>query len=151
MQKRIKMSEKKDLNIKFRIQRIETMQFAILQEEVSSEKLSYSTNFGYGIDPETSIVRSTFRYEMLCEEKSCLIIEVSMDFEIDKDCFKKYFKKNGKLLIRKDFACHLSVVVVGTTRGILHEKTKEKPINAFPIPTINVLNQINEDIVFEDS
>lgn len=143
------MPEKKDLNIKFRIQRIETLQFAILQEEVSREKLAYSTNFGYGIDPESCFVRSSFRYEMLCEDKSCLIIEVAIDFEIEKDCFEKHFKKDGKLLIEKKFASHIAVVVVGTARGILHEKTNGKSINSFPIPTINVSNKITEDILFE--
>lgn len=143
------MSDKKDLEVKFRIQRIETLQFAILQEEVSREKLAFSVNFGFGIDPQTAMVRSTFRYEMLSEEKSCLIIEAGIDFEIEKDCFETHFIKDGKLLIEKGVAIHFSTIVVGTTRGILHEKTREKPINFFPIPTVNVLNQITEDIYFE--
>lgn len=151
MQKRISMSDKKGFEVKFRIQRIETLQFAILQEEVSREKLAFSVNFGFGIDPANAIVRSTFRYEMLSEDKSCLIIEVAIDFEIEKKCFEADFFREGKLFIEKGFATHLSMVVVGTTRGILHEKTREMPLNLFPIPTVNVLNQITDDIYFENN
>lgn len=145
------MSDKKGLEVKFRIQRIETLQFAILQEEVNREKLAFSVNFGFGIDPENAIVRSTFRYEMLSDDKSCLLIEAAIDFEIDKKCFETDFYKEGKLFIEKSFATHISTIVVGTTRGILHEKTREKPVNLFPIPTVNVLNQITEDIYFENT
>jgi hypothetical protein len=143
------MSEKKELHIKFRIQRIETLQFAVLKDEITEDRLSYSVRFGFGIDPEAFLVRSTFHYELLSEGNAVLLIEVAVDFAIDADCFKKEFFKEDKLFIEKDFAGHLAVIAVGTTRGILHEKTKETKLSAFLIPTVNVAQQITEDVFID--
>lgn len=144
------MSETNEKHIKFRIQRIETLQFAKLHEEVNEDQLSFLVNFGFGIDPEAMFVRTTFNYELLSESKSCVIIEVAVDFEINPECFEEQFKKDGKLFIKKDFAIHLAVVTVGTARGILHEKIKESPLSKYPIPTVNVQGQITKDISIDN-
>jgi hypothetical protein len=144
------MSEKNELQIKFRIHHIETLQYALMQEHITQDKLSYGINFGYGIDARAMIVRSSFRYEMLSESKPCLIIEVAVDFMIDKESFEEQILKGNKLILDKNFATHLATITVGTARGILHEKTKESTLNAYPIPTINVTSQIQEDISLDN-
>ncbi len=144
------MSQQNELQIKFRIQRIETLQFALLQEDIAEDKLAYSVNFGYAIDTDALVVRSKFRYELLRETQPCLLIEVAVDFAIEQKCFEEHFKKEGKPVIPQNFATHMAMITVGTTRGILHEKTKDSPLNSLPIPTVNVSSKITEDISFED-
>lgn len=143
------MSDKKELHIKFQIHRIETIQFALLKDEITEDHLSYAVRFGFGIDTEAFIVRSMFHYELMSEKSSALLIEVAVDFRIDSESFNKEFFKDDKLFIEKGFAAHLSVIAVGTTRGILHEKTRETKLNMFPIPTINVSNQIKDDVFID--
>lgn len=144
------MSEKKEPQLKFRIHRIETLQFAILRHEIIVDKLAYAVNFSYGINAESLLVRSEFRYELLSEDKLSLLIEVAIDFNIEQICWEREISKNGKFHIPKDFAKHLAMISVGTARGILHEKTKDTNLNNFPIPTINVEHTITKDILFGD-
>lgn len=143
------MSEKNQKPISFLLQRIETTQFAILQTEIGEQNLAYEINFGFGINPDVRFVRSTFRYDLLSDKKPCVIIEVAIDFLIEPECFETRMKKSGQLLIEKGFATHLAMIAVGTTRGILHEKTRETPLNNYPIPTIDVTKQIIHDITFD--
>jgi len=142
------MSENNELEIKFRIQHIETLQFAILQENITQDKLAFEVGFGFGVDTKSQIIRSTFRYHMISDLKSCLIIEVAVDFLIEHETYKKKFILGNQIIIEKGFASHLAVVTVGATRGILHEKTRKSPLNAFPIPTVNITSQITADIAF---
>lgn len=143
------MSETIKKQIKFRIQRIETLQFAKLNEEIVEDKLSYAVTFGFGINPELFLTRAIFKYELVSKSISSAVIEVAVDFDIDPDCFESQFKKDDKLFIRKDFAVHLAVITVGTTRGVFHEKTKDSVLNKFVIPTIDVESNIKDDITFD--
>lgn len=144
------MSEKNELHIKFRIQNIETLQYAVIQEDLTQGKLAFEIGFGFGIDAKSKIVRSTFHYQLFSDSKSCLLIEVAMDFLIEHECFENKFKREKQLILEKGFATHLAVITVGTTRGILHEKTRNSPLNSYPIPTINVADQITENVLFDE-
>ena len=44
---------------------------------------------------------------------------------------------------------HLSVITVGTARGVLHAKTENTPFNKFVLPTINVTELVKEDVSFD--
>ncbi|NOQ75958.1 MAG: hypothetical protein GQ574_28385 [Crocinitomix sp.] len=54
-----------------------------------------------------------------------------------------------ELVFPKGFIRHLSVICVGTARGILHAKTEGTKFNEFILPTINVEDLIQEDASFE--
>lgn len=143
------MPNKPDHNIGFRIQNIETLQYAILQESVDERKLAFAINFSYGIDTASKIIRTIFRYELMHEEKPALLIEIAVDSGIDPNDFdEKINNTTGEYRIPEGLAVHLAMITVGTARGVLHEKTKDLPVGKYPIPTINVKQAINSDIVF---
>lgn len=144
------MAEKKNLPIPFFIQGIETKQYALLDFPGENKALQYGVNFSYGVDIENHLIQCIFNYKLQFETKSVLTIEVAIDFVIEPAAFKKSIAKSKGLTIPKDFATHLAMICVGTTRGILHEKTLNTEFNSFPIPTINVSQEITEDIIFED-
>lgn len=135
-------------NIGFRIQNIETLQYAVLQENVAENKLTLASSFSYGLDAESKIIRTIFRYELLHEEKPALLIEIAVDCAIEPASFDEKIQEANGFRIPKDLAIHFAMISVGTARGILHEKTKDLPLNKYPIPTINVKQAIHNDIVF---
>lgn len=135
--------------IAFRIHRIETLQFAILIDTIDSEELTISSGFGFGIDPDDCLLRSTFKYEFQSEQKPALILEVAVDFAIEPESFSQNLKNEANYIIPKHMANHLAMITVGTARGILHEKTNGTDLNKYLIPTIDITESIREDVVFD--
>lgn len=144
------MATKKPHSIEFRIQHIETLQYAILVENLDEQKLAYAISFSYGLDTSTKIIRTMFKFELLQNKELALILEIGVDCAIEPKCFDKNIQKENGYLIPSDFAIHMAMIAVGTARGVLHEKTKDSSLNKFPIPTINVSNAIQSDILFEE-
>ena len=82
--------------------------------------------------------------------KRIKIIEAGCLFQISPDSWKEFLQKTGeKIIMPRGFVNHLGIIAVGTTRGILHSKTENTPFNRFFIPTINVTEQIKEDVEIE--
>ncbi len=53
------------------------------------------------------------------------------------------------LIVPKGLLCHLAMLTVGTSRGILHAKTEGTCFNKYVLPTINVTEIIKEDASFD--
>ena len=144
------MAKKQQHNIGFRIQNIETLQYAVFQENMEESKLAIAISFSYGIDASSKIIRTTFRYELMHEDKPAILIEIAVDSGIEPISFDEKIKEANGFRIPTSLAIHLAMITVGTARGILHEKTKDLVLNKYPIPTINVTQTINNDIVFTE-
>lgn len=52
------------------------------------------------------------------------------------------------LTVPKGFLCHLAMLTVGTSRGILHAKTEGTCFNKYVLPVINVTEIIKGDASF---
>lgn len=144
-----KIPEEKDNNIQFQIAKVETLQFAILQEELNENALKLQAIFSFGVDEDTLMLRCSFDYSLLSEEKQVLKIEAAVLFSIEPNCFKTKIEKENSWVIPAGFAQHMAITTVGVTRGILHEKTKTSLLNKFPIPAINVLDTVKNDVIIE--
>ncbi len=144
------MENQQEHSIGFRIQNIETIQYAILQENVEESRLAFTISFSYGLDATSKLIRTIFRYELMHAEKPALLIEIAIDCGIEPNCFDEKIREANGFRITTNLAIHFAMITVGTARGILHEKTKDLVLNKFPIPTINVAQAINNDIVFTE-
>ena len=139
----------KENAINFKIAKIETLQFAILQESVNENALEIESAFGFGIDADLKMVRTSFEYRMLSDKNIALTIEAAVIFEIEANCFDTVLDKDAAWIIPKEFAMHMAMTVVSVTRGILHEKTRSTDFNKYPLPTIDVQRVVNNDFVIE--
>lgn len=142
------MNTKKKKPLRFRIYQIETIQFALLQDKMSRDDLSFSVRFGYQLDYQNKLIRTIFKFDLLHNDHPAVVIEVAVDFNIESESFESQIEKELEYRVPKDFAIHLAMVTVGTTRGILHEKTRNTPFNTFPIPTIDLTQSIKNDLIF---
>ena len=141
------MADSKKNSIKFRINNIETLQFAQLTEHVNDDNLAIKVSFGFGHNSKIKSIRCKFRFELLSDKNPALIIEIAMDFGIIKESYDEMISNNGDFVIPKNFATHLAMIAVGTSRGILYEKTKETSLKSYFLPTIDITQRINEDII----
>lgn len=57
--------------------------------------------------------------------------------------------KINTLTLEKGFARHLSVIAVGTARGVLHSKTEDTDWNHITLPLINIEEVLQEDVIIE--
>ena len=132
--------------IGFSLNKINTLQFAIIEDAYNSDlnDLNIETNLGYGLDIENSSMVSLVKIQYEQNETPFLIIEVSCEFDIDKEYWKE-FEKDSSVSIPKAFMAHLAVITVGASRGVLHEKTQNTKFNEFVLPTINVAKMIKKD------
>lgn len=132
--------------IDFNLTKINTLQFAIIEDafNVDIDKFNIKTNLGYGVDSENSSILSLVKIQFEQKNIPFLIIEVSCEFDVVEN-FWKEFDSNKSITIPKGFMAHLAMITIGSTRGILHEKTKNTKFNEFVLPTINATKMIEKD------
>jgi hypothetical protein len=137
-------------NIGFKINKINTQQFAIIEDSYDSdnEEFSIETNLGFGIDSENTAIISLVKIQFEQKNIPFLIIEVSCEFDIDPSFWNK-FENEESITMPKGFMAHLAMITVGTTRGVLHSKTENTKFNEFVLPTLNVTEMINKDGEFK--
>lgn len=145
------MAKKTKSGVGFKLRKIVTEQFAIIEEQFTEkEKVRLNNGFRFGIDQSKHliVVFANFKFEI--SGKPFLIIEAGCFFEIEEKKWDEFLGLEGKILtIPKNIMAYLATLAVGTTRGILHAKTENTPFNNYFIPTINVAKMIAEDVVFD--
>ncbi|TXD83202.1 hypothetical protein ESY86_13505 [Subsaximicrobium wynnwilliamsii] len=78
-----------------------------------------------------------------------LILEVQALFEIKKNDFEDKVKQDdGSYLVAKGPAFHFALLAVGSARGILHTKTEGTAYSGYLLPTIDVKQLVEQDVVF---
>lgn len=135
--------------INFVLVGIKTDQFALLDTKVSEKKqVDFNSNIRFKLNSSARRIGvfSTFEY---AQGKNMFIkLAVSCHFEVAEEAWND-FLKNDQFIVPVGFARHLSMLTVGTARGILHCKTEGTPYNAFLLPTINVTELVTDDLVFK--
>jgi hypothetical protein len=138
--------------ISFKLHSIKTEQFAIIEDIYSeADPVQLESNYRFGSVVAEKLVAVFVNYKFKTPKGVFLIIEVSCMFGIKPDSWDSIY--NGEklvLILPKVIATHLLVLVIGTTRGVLHAKTENTPYNRFFLPTLNVSENIKEDIVISE-
>lgn len=139
-------------NVGFTLRKINTEQFATIDKEIlDGEEIEVQLNFGsgFGINKENKLVACFLNIQFELEETPFIILKLNCDFEIEEKAWDGFInKKTNKIKFPKGFLQHLTVITVGTARGILHSKTEDTPYNKFYLPTINVSEMITKDEEF---
>jgi hypothetical protein len=137
-------------NVGFSLKGIVTEQFAIIEESFKEEAdINLRTDIGFGIDQEKKVARVQLKINYLCSEQPFMVLEVTTYFNISPESFDTFLNEDKTILtIPAGFARHLGVITVGTARGILHDKTENTEFNKFFLPTINLVDLVKEDVVF---
>jgi len=138
-------------SIKFRLVRLKTDQFGILKDMYRPDApVGVYTKLSFGAEEKDKIVAisASFRFESDDKQAPFIILETKAYFNIEPESWESMYDAEANTLsLEKGFARHLSVIVVGTSRGILHARTEGTDMNHVILPLINVEEIINEDII----
>jgi len=105
---------------------------------------------GFGLDTDEHVISCNAKF---CFEKKFgqpfLILEVQGLFEIEKNDFENKVKQeDGSYIVLQGLAIHFAMLTVGSARGILHAKTEGAVYNEYLLPTIDVKQMVEEDVIF---
>lgn len=130
---------------------LRTVSFAIIDKAYKkSGETNLITGLGFGLDIDDHVVTCNTRFSFeKKKDQPFLILEVQGLFEIEKNDFLNKMKQDDKTyLVAKGLAVHFAVLTIGSARGILHAKTEGTPFNEYLLPTIDVKNMLQEDVIF---
>ncbi len=137
--------------VSFALKRIATEQFAIIEEAHKENiKINLVTDLRFATDKDIRVIAIFAQFKFEQAKLPFLLIEVSCHFQITEESWES-FKTNEstKIIIPHGFMSHLTMLTVGTARGILHTKTEGTRFNQYILPTINVNNLIKDDVSFD--
>ena len=137
--------------VKFRLVRLSTDQFGILRDMYEQDApMGVYTQLSFGAEEKEGIVvvSASFRFESENKTAPFIILETKAYFQIKPESWESMFNaEDNTLSLEKGFARHLGVIVVGTSRGILHGRTEGTDINHVILPLINVEKILSEDVI----
>ncbi len=135
--------------IGFILRGIKTEQFAIIDtnfKEGEPSNAGFEIKYAASIEERVIIPIVKFTFEQ--NNIPFLILEVSCHFEIEEAGFTSIHNADLKQIrIPLDFAMHITMLTVGTARGVLHAKTESTVFSQFLIPAINLTEIVKEDVV----
>jgi hypothetical protein len=148
--------EKKEKEIKMRINKIRELEFSDREIVAEVEKIEFgknllfAINFAYSpnLEKNTFALKTHVKYTFEGEQDPVLTFLNEIVFDIfGMEEVVKINTDTNEIEIINNFLIPLISVAIGTTRGMLASKTTGKKINAFPIPMLNpqeVLRVINK-------
>lgn len=143
--------EKQTQSIGFSLKKVSTEQFAIIEEGFNEKgKIKLNTSMRFAADDEKKYIAVFTSFIFDSDNKPFLLIEAGCHFSIQDSSWMEMFKSDiNTLIVPKGLLCHLAMLTVGTSRGILHAKTEGTCFNKYVLPTINVTEIIKEDASFD--
>lgn len=127
--------------LRFRMDKIGILQFAILQTELIPQDYYLNTTLAFKTDPESQHAACITKFEFNKKENELLlIIEVQCEFVIHPDDWKLLKKNEETVDIPQDILELFAVQTIGATRGILFTKTEGTPygMSNYILPPVNV-------------
>ena len=142
--------KKKENSIGFALSKVSTEQFAVIEEGFNDKgKIGLNTSLRFAADNRQKYVAVFASFTFYSDQSPFLVIEAGCHFSIKEAAWKEMVETESKTLtVPRGFLCHLAMLTVGTTRGILHAKTEGTCFNKYVLPVINVTEIIKGDASF---
>lgn len=133
------------MSIPYRIEKIETKQFAIFPESLKlGTEVSISTNFTFSVSSDISHIRCVSNYKYEQGGTLLLVLELATFFEIAPEGISR-IREAGRIDV--EFLRYMATIAVGTARGVIHSQTQGTQMSALVLPPINLVPVITEDYI----
>lgn len=133
---------KKDTLISFTLVKIQTLEYAIIEEAFKGMEadIKYYIGTAFSVTNENPrVVVCQLAFSFIQEKIPFIKLKVACYFELKEESWDQSVnKEDNTILLSKKFADHLVVLTLGTLRGVLHAKTEGSKFNHFFVPTINI-------------
>lgn len=136
-----------DMTIPYRIERIETSQFAIFPDKVvNGEDVSIEVNMNFSVSNNLTPLKSVTNVRYIQNDNLLMVLEINCFFAISEDG-QEAIKKNGKIPV--DFLRYMGTFAIGIARGVIHARTEGTVLSPVVLPPINLNDTIDKDIVIK--
>ena len=133
------------MTIPYRIERIETRQFALFPDKLNpAETVEVQSSYEFAVSDQVNAIRCRSLFHYVQTDQLLLVLEMISYFSIAPEGIAA-IKKNG--FVPVDFLRYMGTIAVGTARGIIHAKTEGTTLNAIVLPPINLVDIIKDDLV----
>lgn len=139
----------KDKNVTFRLLKVTTEQFAIIENSFQKEsETKLETNLKFAASKESRMIGVFAQFQFSYNHNPFIVLEVGCHFEIKGESWEQMIE-TSTIIVPKAIMQHLCALTVGTARGVLHAKTENTSFNQLVLPTINIAEIIDSDVRFE--
>lgn len=130
--------------IPFKIIEINTEKFALAETPaVFDENIDVNTNFSFGVNATSQLVRCVMDYTYVYKGKDILKMVLSCVFKIEEEAFSSMLQ-DGKFMLEPFFSRYLATINVGAARGEIHARceTLKSPLSKIILPPINLVEAL---------
>lgn len=140
------------LEIPFSLIGIKTVEFATLKDSFKDgHSVDIDSSFDFGINQEENALMVLYSVTFRSGESPFIVLKLACNFGVEPEAFKRLADlKQNKVVVPKGFFTHLAVITVGTARGVLHAKLENTNFSQFLLPTIDVSQVLQDDVVFDE-
>jgi len=136
------------MNISFYLIKIETLQFAVLSENITDGAFNVTSEFQFGISPDKANMQCIGTFVFINSEGAKVLkLQVACHFSILPTDIETLKQEDESYKIPVGFLQHLAMILVGTSRGILFAKTESTAANKLYLPLINLTEVIKDDFI----
>lgn len=132
------------MTIPYRIERIETRQFAVFPDKfIHTKTVEVQSSYEFAVSDDISAIRCRSMFHYIQDDQLLLVLEMMTFFSIAPIGIDEIKKKKH---IPVDFLRYMGTIAVGTARGIIHAKTEGTTLNAIVLPPINLVEIIKDNM-----
>lgn len=144
------MKDKKE-GVGFSLLGVKTEEFATFEENFTSKKkIELKTGVEFKIQEKNKQIGVYVAFGFNQGKQTFLKIKISCHYGISPETWADFISEDEKMIaFPLNFMRHLTVLAIGTARGVLHCKTEGSQFNKYVLPTINVNELLAEDISFD--
>lgn len=130
--------------IPFKIIEINTEKFVLAETPaVFDENIDVNTNFSFGVNATSQLVRCVMDYTYVYKGKEILNMVLTCVFKIEEEAFDSMLQ-DGKFILEPFFSRYLATINVGAARGEIHARCEiqNSPLSKIILPPINLVGAL---------
>jgi hypothetical protein len=130
--------------IPFKIIEINTEKFVLTEAPaVFDENIDVNTNFSFGVNATSQLVRCVMDYTYVYNGKEILNMVLSCVFKIEEEAFGSMLQ-DGMFILEPFFSRYLATINVGAARGEIHARCEiqSSPLSKIILPPINLVEAL---------
>lgn len=137
------------MSIQFQLIKIDSPQFAVINDSKFTNPLQVNFEVNFAIDNNITSIKNTLKVVYSNSTAPVMQLVVECIYAVTPDSWSEMKKDDGTIVVPVGFLQHLSTITVGTTRGILHEKTIGTSLNKYVMPLVNVGEIVKDDLTID--
>lgn len=139
------------MNIQFQLIKIDAPQFAVIKDSEFSNPLHVNFEANFAVDNNVTSIKNTLKVVYSDSSVPVMQLVVECIYAVSSESWSEMKKPDVHYVIPVGFLRHICTITIGTTRGILYEKTAATNLNKYVMPLVNVVDMVKEDMVFAPS